>query len=355
MANLNIVVKIIRPHSRPFIVSTWYKPPNSPQDIFRQFESLIDKVDSEQKCFYLLGDLNCNMHDGSNHNSCTLTNILDMYGLSQLISEPTRLTPTSRTLILTSITSSPEKIGAVTHTTVNGFSHGKFPRRTSHLGFSFPWFQRFNTREKRFPKVKRMSRSFPRLLNPWVLLLYLNFLILHSSYSPVIGAVCFTNFGRTLSEHPRNSSIISKNSKDSLPRPVFLLLSTIALYLSNSALHFSFIWAKLLELPMPAALQCSVKVSQIMGVARGGGGSWGARDPPFVSLFVSKQPTIFRWQFGEYPMYELVWPPFEKSFQCDPPFEKSWLRPCKSSPTQIFFLYYFWSCSDFHDGLCMQW
>ena len=32
-------------------------------------------------------------------------------------------------------------IGAVTHTTVNGFSHGKFSRGTSHLGFSFPWFR----------------------------------------------------------------------------------------------------------------------------------------------------------------------------------------------------------------------
>ena len=105
-----VVIEIIRPHSRPFIVSTWYKPPNSPQDIFRQFESLIDKVDSEQKDFYLLGDLNCNMHDGSNHNSSTLTNILDIYGLSQLISEPTRITPTSSTLIDLCIASSPEKI-----------------------------------------------------------------------------------------------------------------------------------------------------------------------------------------------------------------------------------------------------
>ena len=30
----------------------------------------------------------------------------------------------------------------------------------------------------------------------------------------------------------------------------------------------------------------------VIGVARGG--SWGARDPPFVSLLVSKQLTIFR-------------------------------------------------------------
>ena len=97
-----VVIEIIRPHPRPFFVSTWYRPPNSPQDIFWQFES---PVDSEQKDFYLLGDLtdlNCNMHDGSNnHNSSTfIKNILDIYGLSQLISEPTtRITPTSRTLI----------------------------------------------------------------------------------------------------------------------------------------------------------------------------------------------------------------------------------------------------------------
>ena len=87
----SVVIEIIRPHARPFIVSTWCKPPNSPQDIFQQFESLLDKVDSEQKDFYLLGiKTDCNMHDGSNnHKSSTLTNIPGIYGPSQLISEPT--------------------------------------------------------------------------------------------------------------------------------------------------------------------------------------------------------------------------------------------------------------------------
>ena len=28
----------------------------------------------------------------------------------------------------------------------------------------------------------------------------------------------------------------------------------------------------------------------------GGGGSWGARDPPLVGLLLSKQPTISRWR-----------------------------------------------------------
>ena len=64
-----VVIEIIRPHSRPFFVCTWYKPPNSAQDVFRQFESLVDKMDSEQKDFYLLGDLICNMLDGSNNHN----------------------------------------------------------------------------------------------------------------------------------------------------------------------------------------------------------------------------------------------------------------------------------------------
>ena len=33
------------------------------------------------------------------------------------------------------------------------------------------------------------------------------------------------------------------------------------------------------------------------GVARGGGGGyWGACDPPLVGLLLNKQPTIFRWR-----------------------------------------------------------
>ena len=32
------------------------------------------------------------------------------------------------------------------------------------------------------------------------------------------------------------------------------------------------------------------------GVAGGGGGSWGSRDPPLVGLLLRKQPTIFRWR-----------------------------------------------------------
>ena len=67
---------------------------------------------------------------------------------------------------------------------------------------------------------------------------------------------------------------------------------------------------------------------------RSQGGSWGARDPPFVSLFVSKQPTIFRWQFGEYPMYESVWPLLWKILAT--PMTPSIVRRRVSLPLRLF-------------------
>ena len=57
---------------------------------------VIDKIDAENKELYILGDVNCNLlPEASAHNSSYLTNIFDIYGLSQLITEPTRVTPIS--------------------------------------------------------------------------------------------------------------------------------------------------------------------------------------------------------------------------------------------------------------------
>ena len=77
-----LVIEITRPHSRPFLVNTWYRPPSSSQDIFSRFEILVDKIDSENNDFYLLGDLNCDMlpNRSNYHISSNLTNIFDIYG-----------------------------------------------------------------------------------------------------------------------------------------------------------------------------------------------------------------------------------------------------------------------------------
>ena len=83
----------------------------TPPERFNEFEIVIDKIDAENKELFILGDVNCNLlPEAFANNSSYLTSIFDIYGLSQLITEPTRVTPTSKTLIGLCITNSPEKV-----------------------------------------------------------------------------------------------------------------------------------------------------------------------------------------------------------------------------------------------------
>ena len=40
-------LEIQKPRSKPFVVATWYRPPDSPIGIFSPFETLLGKLDSE--------------------------------------------------------------------------------------------------------------------------------------------------------------------------------------------------------------------------------------------------------------------------------------------------------------------
>ena len=65
-----LTLQISNAHSRPFLVSTRYRHPQSPPDIFNSFEQLVGKIDAENSELYLLGDLNCNLLPRtSDHNS----------------------------------------------------------------------------------------------------------------------------------------------------------------------------------------------------------------------------------------------------------------------------------------------
>ena len=64
MNNLEcLTVEISKPHSKPFLVSTWYRPPQSSPDLFSTFERIIHKIDAENLELYLMGDLNCDCGD----------------------------------------------------------------------------------------------------------------------------------------------------------------------------------------------------------------------------------------------------------------------------------------------------
>ena len=106
-----LTVEISKPRSKPFLVSTWYRPPQSSPDLFSTFERIIDKIDAENLELYLMGDLNCNLlSEVVNNNSSHLLTIIDIYGLTQLITEPTRVTQYSSTLIDLCLTNSPDKV-----------------------------------------------------------------------------------------------------------------------------------------------------------------------------------------------------------------------------------------------------
>ena len=118
-----LTVEITRPRSKPFQVSTWYRPPQSSPDLFSTFERIFDNIDAENLELYLMGVLNCNLlSEVVNNNSSHLLNIIDIYGLTQLITESTRVTQYSSTLIDLWLTNSPDKISKSGESIRNGFA-----------------------------------------------------------------------------------------------------------------------------------------------------------------------------------------------------------------------------------------
>ena len=83
-----------------------------------------------------MGDLNCNLlSEVVSNNSSHLLNIIDIYGLTQLITEPTRVTQYSSTLIDLCLTNSPDKISksGVINIGISDHSAVYLTRKVAHL------------------------------------------------------------------------------------------------------------------------------------------------------------------------------------------------------------------------------
>ena len=105
-----VCLEITKPRSKPFIVSTIYRPPNAPAEFFDCFETLIKQIDDENREMYIPGDLNCNLLQEKalfNVPTSKLNSIYELYQLSQLINEPTRVTLTTSSLIDHVVTNTP--------------------------------------------------------------------------------------------------------------------------------------------------------------------------------------------------------------------------------------------------------
>ena len=122
--------------------------------IFESFEILLRKLDSFNIEYHLLGDIKCNLAVSRYDNDTRkLVSITDVYGLHQLINEPTRITETAQTLIDLIYTKCPDKIlcSGVRHIGISDHSivfayrklsiHG-FPR--GHCTITYRNFRKFN-------------------------------------------------------------------------------------------------------------------------------------------------------------------------------------------------------------------
>ena len=120
-----ICVEINRQHSRPFLITTWYRPPNSELDIFNNFELFLFKCDMENKELIIVGDLNCHVNkvplDSPTHKLQTLSSL---YQLTQVINDPTRVTETTSTLMDLILTNKAENISCagVLHLSISDHS-----------------------------------------------------------------------------------------------------------------------------------------------------------------------------------------------------------------------------------------
>ena len=98
-------------NTKSFLVDNIYRPPDSRVEYNDRFEDFIDIVINEGKEFILLGDFNKNLRDADIDREWG--NFTTSLGLTQLVTEPTRNTKDSKTLIYHIYTNAEENIQRV--------------------------------------------------------------------------------------------------------------------------------------------------------------------------------------------------------------------------------------------------
>ena len=111
-ANLECIWLEIRPSkSKPFLIGNMYRPPNSTIQWNEIFEENIENVLREEKEIYLMGDINRDLLNKQIKQAWS--DYMEPFGLVQMVSEATRVTPSSRTLIDHIYTNCTENVNSV--------------------------------------------------------------------------------------------------------------------------------------------------------------------------------------------------------------------------------------------------
>ena len=106
-----VCIEINRPYNKSLLINVWYRPPNSDINFFDEYVEFLCKCQAENKELIVLGDLNCDVSKTPLDNQTRKLQFLcSLYQFDQLINEPTRVTPTSASLIDLILTNKPENI-----------------------------------------------------------------------------------------------------------------------------------------------------------------------------------------------------------------------------------------------------
>jgi hypothetical protein len=83
----------MKPKSKPMFVVSMYRPPNSSIVLFEKIETLFQNLDNEREELILVGNLNCDfIKTAANNQTKRLIDLINVFQLTQLIKEPTRIT-----------------------------------------------------------------------------------------------------------------------------------------------------------------------------------------------------------------------------------------------------------------------
>ena len=95
-----IFIEILNNNAKNAIVGVIYRPPSRNVDIFLdKLGSCLDIITQENKDVYLMGDFNINLLKSDSNSTLTFTSLLSSYTFHPHVSNPTRISDTSKTLI----------------------------------------------------------------------------------------------------------------------------------------------------------------------------------------------------------------------------------------------------------------
>ena len=150
--NLECIWLEVKPNkSKPFLVGHIYRPPDSGIIWNETFEDCIENVLKEEKELYLLGDVNRDLLNRQIKTSWS--EYMEPFGLSQLVSEATRVTSTTKTLIDHLYTNCPENVTSIDVPKIGLSDHFPIfftrkmhvqPKKGKHYTISYRSFKNFD-------------------------------------------------------------------------------------------------------------------------------------------------------------------------------------------------------------------